>query len=241
MFTCISPDPLLFEITVHELQSKVLAMEAKQQVIQDNQQAILTRLAAIEQYLSYSQTPQLNGSQQLPYTYQSYQPQQHPYMYQSPQPQQQYQLPSVDSPQVQQPPQTPPHPSVFSSTSNPRPKPIPVKKASNALPSSAINKEKLKAPVLVIKQHPKLRGDSKAGTLAVKLAREAIFGDDVLAKCTPGGSRELPALPNDELNLLKEEMFEQFSQYWSNPVEFEAVWSICFNAVGQACKRLRKA
>ena len=62
MFTCISPDPLLFEITVHELQSKVLAMEAKQQVIQDNQQAILTRLAAIEQYLSYSQTPQLNGS-----------------------------------------------------------------------------------------------------------------------------------------------------------------------------------
>ena len=116
-----------------------------------------------------------------------------------------------------------------------------MKKASNALPSSAINKEKLKAPVLVIKQHPKLRGDSKAGTLAVKLAREAIFGDDVLAKCTPGGSGELPALPNDELNLLKEEMFEQFSQYWSNPVEFEAVWSICFNAVGQACKRLRKA
>lgn len=116
-----------------------------------------------------------------------------------------------------------------------------MKKASNALPSSAINKEKLKAPDLVIKQHPKLRGDSKAGTLAVKLAREAIFGDDVLAKCTPGGSRELPSLPNDELNLLKEEMFEQFSQYWSNPVEFEAVWSICFNAVGQACKRLRKA
>ena len=74
---------------------------------------------------------------------------------------------------------------------------------------------------------------NRRGELAVKLAREAIFGDDVLAQCTPGGSRELPALPNDELNPLKEGMFEQFSQYWSNPVEFEAVWSVCFNAVGR--------
>ncbi len=57
----------------------------------------------------------------------------------------------------------------------------------------------------------------------MKLARQAIFGDAVLAQCTPGGSRELPALPNDELNFLKEVMFDQFSQYWSNPVEFESV------------------
>ena len=128
----------------------------------------------------------------------------------------------------------------MSSPSAFRPKPIPVKKVSNALPSSAINKDQLKPASVIIRQYPKLRGDSKAGTLAVKLARQAIFGDDVLAQCTPGGSRDLPALPSDELNILKEEMFDQFSQYWSNPVEFEVVWGTCVNAVGQACKRLRK-
>ena len=62
-------------------------------------------------------------------------------------------------------------------------------------------KEKLKTPALVIQQYPKLRGEGKAGTLAVKLAREAFFGDDVLVQCTPGGSRDLLALPCIELNV----------------------------------------
>ena len=43
-------------------------------------------------------------------------------------------------------------------------------------------------------QHPKVQGDSKDRTLAVKLAREAITG-------TTGGSVELRVLPNDGLNL----------------------------------------
>lgn len=148
-----------------------------------------------------------------------------------------HQLPIHSTPLLEspQPTQIPPQLPDFS-----QPKPMPIKKASNALPSSAVNKDKLKPAALVIQQHPKLRVEGKAGTLAVKLAREAFFGDDVLAQCTPGGSRELPALPCVELNLLKEKMWEQFSQYWSNPVEFETVWSVCFNAVGQACKRLRK-
>ena len=186
------------------------------QATDDIQQAILGRLAAIEQSLSYTYNPlpPPNWSQQQPYMYQAPQP----YKYQSPQP---YQPPLSDSPQVQQLCQTP--------QSSP---------SMSVLSPSVINKENLKSASLVIKQHPKLRGDSKAGTLAVKLAHQAIFSDDVLAQCTPGGSRDLPALPNDELNTLKEEMFDQFSQYWSNPVEFEVVWGVCVNAVGQACKRL---
>lgn len=233
-------DPLLFEIAVRELETKVLTMEAKQQAIDDIQQTILARLAALEQSWTYSHVPQPNWSQQPPYPYQVPQPyQQQSYVYQSPQPYQ-----PAQSPQMCQPPQTPTSPSVSgpstaANSSGSKPKPVAIKKAGNALSSSAINKEKLKPASRVIQEHPKLRGECKAGTLAVKLARQAIFGDAVLAQCTPGGSRELPALPNDELNFLKEVMFDQFSQYWSNPVEFESVWGVCFNAVGQACKRLR--
>ena len=39
----------------------------------------------------------------------------------------------------------------------------------------------------------------------------------LLSQCTTDGSGEVCALSNDELNLLN------FLQYWSNPVEFEAM------------------
>ena len=39
----------------------------------------------------------------------------------------------------------------------------------------------------------------------------------LLSQCTTGRSGEVHVLPNDELNLLK------FLQYWSNPMEFEAM------------------
>ena len=129
--------------------------------------------------------------------------------------------------------------STQQSRSSTTPKPNSILKVCNPLPSSAIQKEKLKPPSEVISSFPKLRGENKAGTLAVKLARLAFFGDEVLVQCTPGGGRGVPGLPIAELNLLKEAMFGQFSQYWGNPSEFEGVWNNCFNAIGQACKRLR--
>ena len=49
----------------------------------------------------------------------------------------------------------------------------------------------------VLGKYKKLKGEAKA--LAVKLAREAIFGDEVLMKCTPVAGRELPDLPLAEL------------------------------------------
>ena len=106
-------------------------------------------------------------------------------------------------------------------------KPLPVKAASNALPSTEINGSKLIPVSTVLLKYPKLKGESKAGTLAVKLAREALFGDAVLAKCTPFGNREQPALPTNELNRLKEELFQLFPQYLLNPAEFESLWRVC--------------
>ena len=61
-----------------------------------------------------------------------------------------------------------------------------------------------------------------------------------MKQCTVAGTREYPGLPFDKLQELKQIVFERFPQYWKTPFEFEEVWKVCFDAVGQACKRLRK-
>ena len=118
--------------------------------------------------------------------------------------------------------------------------PLPLSKlVLNALPSSAIVKDKLIPVERVIQKYPKLKGESKAGTLACKIAREAIFGTKVMRGCTPGGSRELPGLPSRELKELKKVMFTQFPQFWKSREEFEPIWKKCLESVQQLCKRLR--
>ena len=82
--------------------------------------------------------------------------------------------------------------------------------------------------------------ECKIGVLVVKLAREAVFGDNVLKKCTPRGWNSLPALPQVELNLLKTTLFGQFDQFWTSPEEFEKKWAVVQEAIAQAYKRLRK-
>lgn len=78
------------------------------------------------------------------------------------------------------------------------------------------------------------------GKLAVKLARDCFFGNNVLQRCTVMGCRDYPALPFQELNELKQVIFSIFPKYWHNPVEFESqIWNTCVNSIGQLCKRLR--
>lgn len=120
------------------------------------------------------------------------------------------------------------------------PKPLfPAITGKNCLPSSEIKKSKLVSAGVVINKYAKMKTESKVGTLAVKLARQAYFGDEVMQKCTVQGIREFPGLPSAELCLLKKEIFSMFPQFWRNPSEFEAVWSTCVSCIGQACKRLR--
>ena len=69
--------------------------------------------------------------------------------------------------------------------------PVVSKTTANHLPSSVIQKQLLSKPDDIILKYPKLRGESKAGSLAVKLAKEAIFGEEVMVKCTVSGCREL--------------------------------------------------
>ena len=82
-------------------------------------------------------------------------------------------------------------------------------------------KDKLKRVDVVIAKHPELHAECKIGSLAVKLAREAIFGDEILKQCTPRGRPGILALPQVELNLLKQILFKRFPQYGSCPENFE--------------------
>mgnify|MGYP006372333469 FL=1 len=59
--------------------------------------------------------------------------------------------------------------------------------------------------------------------LAQKLAREALFGEDVLRRCTPQGNGPLPALLTAEMQALKKVMFQQFPQYWQSQGKFKAL------------------
>ena len=49
------------------------------------------------------------------------------------------------------------------------------------------------------------------------------------------GCREYAALPADGLSALKATLLQQFPVFWASPVEFEAVWALCVDAIGQAC------
>ena len=68
------------------------------------------------------------------------------------------------------------------------------------LPSSAIAKDSLQ-PIeeILSNESGKELLVEKAGTVCQKLAREAIFGSDIMRRCTPAGSKDLPALPKAEL------------------------------------------
>lgn len=91
----------------------------------------------------------------------------------------------------------------------------------------------------MIEANFKLAKLNKASTLAVKLAKDAVFGEDVIRKCTPLGGRDLPGLPTEELFFLKKSIFDLFPTEWKNPEELEATWSNCIDSIGQACERIR--
>ena len=117
--------------------------------------------------------------------------------------------------------------------------PFPVTMGKNCLASFEIKKCKLIPAERVVSKFSKMKTESKIGTLAVKLARQSFFGDDVMKRCTVQGVREFPGLPCAELGQLKEAIFNLFPQYWRNPAEFEPLWSTCVESVGQACKPRR--
>ena len=105
-------------------------------------------------------------------------------------------------------------------------------------------KDKLISAREVLDKYPHL---TKKGTtvrnmrmFCLKLAKELIFGAEVMGRCTPGGTRKYPALPHQEMFQLKTIMFEHYPQYWSCLHLFEEVWKQCREVIEQGCKRERK-
>ena len=110
-----------------------------------------------------------------------------------------------------------------------------------ALASSEIDNTTLKSVCDVLKQNPELRTESGCGTLAQRLAKEALFGEEVMKRCTPNGSKKYPALPQEELYNLKHIVFNELKIFHHQPGDFEPVWQKrCMVAIEQACNRLRK-
>ena len=109
--------------------------------------------------------------------------------------------------------------------------------SNKPLPSSAIDKSQLVSVDNVLRSHKaKL---NKPSTLAQLLARESFFGVSVMAQCTPGGTKDLPALPKDEMSELKKLLYSIFPQY--SPDMFEKEWrQKCWVSIEQACGRLRR-
>ena len=74
--------------------------------------------------------------------------------------------------------------------------------ATSRLPSSAINKTALLSVATVIKNNADhIAKEGRMETIAVALARDSFFGEDVMAKCTPRGYGDKPGLPLDELHV----------------------------------------
>ena len=129
----------------------------------------------------------------------------------------------------------------FSASTTASPLPINVHAGNNFLESCHIEKSKLSSVKSIIEKYHNMKSESKAPTLAWRIAREAVFGDYVLKQCTPLGSRDLPGLPLAELKEIKNIIFNLFPQYSNSQHEFESLWKKCIESIQQGCKRLRAA
>ena len=86
------------------------------------------------------------------------------------------------------------------STTHSTPRPIAaVSEKYAALSSDEINKSKLRSISKVLQKYPELQMNAKIGVLGVKIARGALYRDDIMKWCAPRGWQDLPALPQGQL------------------------------------------
>ena len=110
--------------------------------------------------------------------------------------------------------------------------------ANNPLPSSKITDELQSVKNILKRQRT---ASSKPSTLAQMLAKEAFFGASIMCKCTPSGTRNLPALPKAEMFQIKRIVFNAFPHLFPTAEAFEVEWKKkCWVAIEQACGRLRR-
>ena len=87
--------------------------------------------------------------------------------------------------------------------------------------------------------NPKLLSKGSIGGLAVKLARECYFGQELMSKCTVFGFKNLPALPKDRLSQLKQKLSSLHPDLITSPVEFEGYWKKAIDSMNHAMAKQR--
>lgn len=109
-------------------------------------------------------------------------------------------------------------------------------------PLPEIDYMKLIDPQDVVDKNPNLLTKTKLPTLAVRLAKEAYFGPDIMIHCTVRGVGSFHALPRAELDKLKMFLYKlALPRFIDRRIDFEEVWKLCINSIGQACKNYRIA
>lgn len=84
------------------------------------------------------------------------------------------------------------------------------------------------------------KGSIQSWRIGSETGNGDFFGEQVLTMCTVKGCRNLPALPSAELQQLKQVVFTQVPQFWSNPADFDQdVWASCIVSINKKCKALR--
>lgn len=112
-----------------------------------------------------------------------------------------------------------------------------IKNGTKVLPSSEIDQSSL----LSVNQVLKMFESKSIACMAGKLAAMAVFGSEVLKKCTPQGSCHLPALPRDELYHIKQVVLHNTPSIWNDPTAFERIWICdCMKHIATECSSARR-
>ena len=87
----------------------------------------------------------------------------------------------------------------------------------------------------MIEKYPKFVYKKKLTRLAVRLAQEAFFGKEIMARCTVGGNGDLHALPKEALSQLKSFLITlSVPRLFTDHMLFESTWKSCLESIGQS-------
>lgn len=105
-------------------------------------------------------------------------------------------------------------------------------------PVADIAEENLVSMDQVLAKYPKLCNKRSVTRLAVKLAKESVFGLQIMEESTPLGTQTLKKLQEDKLLKIKDTT-RTFFPPSENPAEFEMTWKACIESISQAYKHER--
>ena len=78
------------------------------------------------------------------------------------------------------------------------------------------------------------------GELACRLARESVFGEEMMVKCTVHGFRHGKALPPEGIAAIQEAIIQyRFPLLTIDSTGFMAIWKTCAGALNHACSKIR--